>query len=279
MPCLLKRILFEASLVEEDKRREVVEKALFILKDNFEEGSVSAEVATEVHGEVYNILGTDDPYSGLKKKSNRTAEELLPRAKEVIEGGGLKDTMLVSIAGNILDFGYRDDLDSPDYLTREFQNILDEGLDHDDSGKMERLLEEGEDVVFFTDNAGEIVFDTLLLEKLKEYDVHLTVVVKKDPILTDATEEDALKYGIDEIADQLETTGGFAVGVDFGILPEKVKEKLERADLIIAKGMANWESFSETDYSPIAFLTRTKCEPVADSMGVRYDKNVAKLFE
>lgn len=280
VPCLLKRALFEAELSEEDKKKEVVKRSLSILKEYFGEEAVSAEVATKVHGEVYDILGTDDPYYQLKKKSNRAAERLLPPAKEEIEkGGGLKKAILVSIAGNVLDFGYRDDIDTPDYLIREFQNILDEGLDHDDTEEIEAILEKGENVVFFTDNAGEIVFDTLLLEKLKEYDVNLTVVVKKEPILTDATKEDALKYGVEEVADQLETTGGFAVGVDFDILPEKVKERLERADLIIAKGMANWESFSEKDYSPIAFLTRTKCKPVADSMGVHFDKNVAKLFQ
>ncbi len=275
----MKRALYEADLADEDKKREVIERSLSILKDNFGKECVSAEVATEVHGDVYDILGTDDPYSRLKKKSNQAAEELLPKAREMIEGGDLKDAVLVSIAGNVLDFGYREDIDTPDYLIREFQNILDEGLDHDDTGELKELLEKGENVVFFSDNAGEIVFDKLLLEKVKEYDIHLTVVVKEDPILTDATKEDALKYGIDKIADQLDTTGGFAVGVDFDILPKEVKKKLEEADLIIAKGMANWESFSETDHHPIAFLTRTKCEPVADSMGVSFDKNVAKLFK
>ncbi len=278
VPCLLKRCLYEAELVDEQKKQEVIEVATSILNERFDEDAVSAEVATEVHGKVYEILETDDPYSEVKEKSNAAAEELLPRAEEIAKQG-LREAIMVSIAGNVLDFGYRDDIDSPEYLTQEFENIIDQGLAHDDTEKIEALLKKGKEVVYFTDNTGEIVFDTLLLRKLKDYDIHLTVVVKEEPILTDATMEDALRYDIDKIADQLETTGGYAVGVDFDILPKKVEEKLERADLIIAKGMANWESFSEIDYSPIAFLTRSKCEPVSETMGVPYDENVAKLFQ
>ncbi len=278
VPCLLKRCLYEAELVDEQKKQDVIDAATSILNKRFEEETVSAEVATEVHGKVYEILGTDDPYSDIKKKSNEAAEKLLLKA-EKIASKGFREAVLVAIAGNVLDFGFRDDIDSPEYLTKEFQSIIDQGLAHDDTDEIEEILEKGNEVVYFTDNTGEIVFDTLLLKKLKDYDIHLTVVVKEEPILTDATMEDALKYGIDKIADQLETTGGYAVGVDFDLLPEKVEKKLERADLIIAKGMANWESFSETEYSPIAFLTRSKCQPVSKTMGVPFDENVAKLFQ
>lgn len=277
VPCLLNRCLYEADLVDRSKKMEIAEEALRLLNEHFEEGVVSAEVATRVHGRVYDILNTDDPYSELKKRSNETAEELLPEAMDFIED--FRDAVIVSIAGNVLDFGFRDDYDSPDYLTREFKNIIDEGLGYDDTQEIESLLSEAERVVFFTDNAGEVVFDTLLLKKIKEYDVHLTVVVKGKPILTDATMEDAIEYGIDNIADELKTTGGYAVGVDFKILPDDVKRSLDNSDLIICKGMANWESFSETDYRPIAYFTRSKCRPVSESMGVPYDTNVAKLFE
>lgn len=279
VPCLLKRCRYEAKIVDEDKEGEVIKRALSILNEEFEEGAVSAEVATKVHGKVYDILGTDDPYSEIKKKSNEAAEELLPKAEKIAEEGSFREAVLVSIAGNVLDFGYRDDIASPDYLIEEFQNIIDERLGYDDTDEIKRILKDGDEVIFFTDNAGEIVFDTILLKKIKEYEIHLTVVVKGEPILTDATMEDALKYDIDEVSDQLETTGGYAVGVDIEIIPGEVEEKLRRADLIIAKGMANWESFSETDYSPIAFLTRSKCEPVSNTMGVSFDENIAKLFK
>ncbi len=274
----MKRCLFEARLVDSEDEQDLMQSALSVLKREYDEDAVSAEVATEVHGKVYELLGTDDPYREIKKKSNETAEKLLPEAEEIADNN-FRKAVLVSIAGNVLDFGYRDDISSPKYLTDKFQDIIDEGLGHDDTEKIKNILESGKEIIFFTDNSGEIVFDKILLKKLKEFDIELTVVVKGAPILTDATMEDALGYRIDKIADSIETTGGYAVGVDFDILSDELKEKLDRADLIIAKGMANWESFSETSYSPIAFLTRSKCQPVSKTMGVPYEENIAKLFK
>ncbi|MFO7992229.1 MAG: ARMT1-like domain-containing protein [Thermoplasmata archaeon] len=279
VPCLLKRCVFEARIVDESKERKVIEEALSILNDRFEPGCVSAEVATEVHKRVYDILGTDDPYKELKNWSNEAAEKLLPRAEEIVEEKGFKGAALVSIAGNVLDFGYRDDLDSPDYFLEEFEGIIEEGLGYDDTENVKGLLEDAEDVIYFTDNAGEIVLDTLLMKKIKEYGVHLTVVVKGEPIITDATMEDAIKYGVDEIADELITTERYAIGIPFWDMPQGLKDHLDKADVIIAKGMANWESFSETDYRPIAYFTRSKCIPVSKAMDVPYEKNIVKLFE
>ncbi len=277
VPCLLKRCLYETRLVDPEKEREVMTEALRLLNELYEEGAVSAEVATVVHGRVYDILETKDPYAEMKESSNKAAERLLPRAREEASKA-LKEAMIVSIAGNVLDFGFRDDIDSADYLVEQFEDILEEGLGYDDVDKIEELLKKGGEVIFFTDNTGEIVFDKLLLEKINEYDVQLTVVVKGEPVLTDATMEDALRYEIDRVADDVKTTGAFAIGVDFDELPEDVMDKLERADLIIAKGMANWESFSETDFKPIAHLTRSKCGPVAKTMKVPEEANVVKLF-
>ncbi len=279
VPCLLKRVLFEARLVNSEKGREVIQECMSILNSRFRKGAVSAEVATEVHKRAYEILGTDDPYADVKKRSNEMAKKLLPKAEEIVEKKGFRGAALVAVVGNVLDFGFRDDYASPEDLEYKFEDLVKEDFGYDDLDRIEELLEDGERVVFFTDNCGEVVFDTLLLKKIKDHDVHLTVVVKGEPILTDATMDDALKYGIDEIADKLETTGAYAVGVNFEKLPKEVKDGLEESDLIIAKGMANWESFSEMDHSPIVFLTRSKCKPVADSMGVPFNKNVAKLFE
>ncbi|MFW6038044.1 MAG: damage-control phosphatase ARMT1 family protein [Candidatus Saliniplasma sp.] len=279
VPCVLKRVLFEARMVDSSKEREVLENVLKILSKDFQKGAVSAEVATKIHGKVYEILGTDDPYHELKERSNKVAEKLLPKAKKLVEKEGFRGAVLASIAGNVLDFGYRDDMNSPECLESEFDDIIAEGLGWDDIDEIENLVKEGKNIIFFTDNTGEVVFDTLLMKKIKEYDIDLTVVVKGEPILTDATMEDAVRYNIDEIADQLETTGGYAVGVDFSKLDPELLRKLDETDLIIAKGMANWESFSEKDYRPIAFLTRSKCEPISKTMGVPYDVNVAKLFQ
>lgn len=279
VPCLIKRCIYETDLVDPDKEYSVVKECLSMLDDDYKEGVVSAELATRVHKRVYDMIGSEDPYRDIKIQCNRVAVSILPEAKKIVEEGGLKGAALVSVVGNVMDLGFRDDYDDPEYLSKEFKELVSQGFGYDDMDDIEAMIKEASTIFYFTDNVGEIVFDKLFMKAIKEYDVHLTVVVKGEPILTDATIEDALEFGIDKIADRLETTGGFAIGVDPDMLPEELEKDLDDADLIIAKGMANWESLSETDYRPIAYLTRSKCRPVADSMGVPFDVNVAKLFK
>jgi uncharacterized protein with ATP-grasp and redox domains len=134
-------------------------------------------------------------------------------------------------------------------------------------------------VLFFTDNCGEIIFDKLLCKRIKDFNVHLGLVVRGEPILTDATLEDVHDFGLEKVVDDVFTTGCFAVGVNFDLLPEGLAKALKDADFIISKGMANYETFSETDIGPIAYLLRTKCEPVAEDMGLDKDINVVKVYE
>ena len=110
-------------------------------------------------------------------------------------------------------------------------------------------------------------------------DLHLTLVVKGEDVLSDATMKDAVEFGLDNVVDEILTTGCFAVGVDFKNLPKKVLKLIDSTNLIICKGMANYEAFSETNYKPIAYLMRTKCSAIARSIGVAQNINVIKLYD
>lgn len=135
--------------------------------------------------------------------------------------------------------------------------------------------------MLFTDNCGEIVFDKILCRELTVFNptLRITAVVKGEPILSDATIEDAEEIKLHEVIDTLYTTGCFAVGVDFHKLPADVTSSLKHTDVIIAKGMANYESFSETTFKPIVYLLRTKCNAIAHSMNLPRDINAIKLYE
>ena len=127
---------------------------------------------------------------------------------------------------------------------------------------------------------GKLCSIRLYAKILKEkYDIHLTLVCKKYPILTDATYQDVESLGFDEVVDEIMTTGNFAVGVDFNGITEKLKERLRNASLIISKGMANYEAFSETDYKPIVYLLRVKCKSIAEDMHLPQGINAVKLYE
>lgn len=280
VPCLIGRVVFETEEVDRSKSVETTKAATRILGERFGPGACSATVATGVHEETYRILGTDDPYKDLKRRSNDIALELYPEAEAFVEAADdrLKAAFLCSVVGNVLDFGIGTAFDSPEKLREEFGHLLEEGFGHDDLPRIRRLLEHGSEVVYLADNCGEVVLDRLALKEIKRLGVKVTFVVKGRPILTDATLADIDGLGIDEMVDEIIETPGFAVGIDVAELNSGFGERLRSCDLIIAKGMANYESLSETDIGPVAYLLRTKCDPIADSLGLKKDINAAKLL-
>ncbi len=276
IPCLLRRVIFEAELVAPEKALKAVTDACAILS-RADPNTVSVRIATEVHRHTYALLENADPYKKLKEKSTQVALGLLPRAKALIKNAEnpLETALLMSIAGNVLDFGIRKDLNDPTALAKVFDTIVKEGLYVNELNSALSTLDKGAEVLYFTDNCGEVVFDALLIEQLKALGLKITAVVKDAPILTDATPQDI--QTIEFSPHHVLTTGSNAVGIDFESIGDELKERLETAPLIISKGMANFEAFSETTYTPILYVMRTKCRPVAEALSVPVDVNVAKL--
>lgn len=281
VPCLIRRVLFEAEEVDDSVSVKAVRNASEMLGSLFGDDVCSATVATEVHRATYRILGSRDPYERLKRESNEIALELYPSAERFVKNSKdpLRAAFLCSIVGNVLDFGIGTGYDDPAKLKEEFKKLLGEGLGHDDTPKVRRLLKRAHKVVYLGDNCGEIVLDRLALKEVKRYDADITLVVKEEPILTDATMDDIAGLGMERIVDRIIESPGFAVGLDVEALKGKFGRTLREADLIIAKGMANFEALSETDILPAAYLLRTKCAPVANAMGVQKDINAVRLFE
>lgn len=280
VPCLIGRVLFEAEETGGGNSVKAVCSASRTLGRLFGPGVCSATVATQVHREVYDILGTKDPYARLKKESNRVALSLFPAAERIVNRSKspLRDAFLCSVVGNVLDFGISTGYDDPTRLRHEFKNLVAEGLGHDDTEKVKKLLRKSERVVYLADNCGEIVLDRLALRELREFQVDLTLVVKEEPILTDATLKDIKGLGMERLVDHIVEAPGFAVGIELTSLRGRFGRLLRDADLIIAKGMANFESLSETDLAPIAYLLRTKCDPVSYAMRLPKNINAVKLF-
>lgn len=285
LPCLLKRVLFETELSTTDKKRQTraLRTACALLAELYDPEVCSATIATQMHNKVYDALQDTDPYKELKHSSNTIATTLVPKIEGLLATSldPLRASMLCAIIGNIMDFGIDGSSAAPQTLEEVFDRLYAEGLGHDDYKTLRSLLKNATRLVLFTDNCGEIVFDKILCREMKHFNpaLHITAVVKGEPILSDATTKDAQEIKLHEVVDELYTTGCFAVGVDFGRLPATVKKALDQADLIIAKGMANYESFSETSYKPIAYLLRTKCSAIARSMNLPRDISAIKVYE
>jgi len=285
VPCLLKRIIFETeqSTKDPELRTKVIRNACQALSELYDPNVCSAIIATRVHKIVYETLGDDDPYRDLKNQSNKVARSLLPRVEELIEKSDdpLKTSMICSIVGNTMDFGIEGSSTHPGMLRDIFEKTVTKGLGYDDTERLKELLKKSKYVMLFADNCGEIVFDKILCRELKRFNpsMFLTLVVRGEPIISDATIKDAEELQFKEVVDEILTTGCFAIGVDFARLPTELDKALKKADVIICKGMANYEAFSETDYYPMAYLLRTKCTAIANSMNLPLNINAVKIYE
>jgi len=285
VPCLIKRIIFETeqSTKDKEKKTATIKKTCKLLAELYDPNVCSASIATKVHKIAYETLGDRDPYKELKIASNKIAESIIPRCEELISYSDdlLRITMICSIIGNMLDFGITGASENPEHLGEIYEEMFVEDLGHDDSDDVKEILSKSKHVVLFTDNCGEIVFDKILCRELKNFnpDIFLTLVVKGEYILSDATMDDAVELGFNEVVDEILTTGCFAVGFDIEKIPDDLEKALEKSDLIICKGMANYEAMSETEYRPVAYLLRTKCTAIANSMDLPININVVKLYK
>jgi uncharacterized protein with ATP-grasp and redox domains len=280
VPCVTRRILMEIDQVDSSREMEVMTECVKVLADGMYPGVSSSECATKVHRKAYDMLGTD-PYAKLKEQSNRQAALLLPRARKFVEKAKdpFKAAIQCSIVGNVLDYGIDKKLDEPDYLLKSFDSLLKEELAIDHTDRIRKILEKSKNIIFMPDNMGEILFDQLLLEQLRKFNVKITMVVKGEPILTDVTMMDALAMGLDKQVDKIITTGGFAVGFPFWKMTDELRKAFESTDLIISKGMGNFECFTELNYKPLAYLMRIKCEPVSEAAEAPMRSSVALLVE
>ncbi|PTD94050.1 hypothetical protein C9439_04940 [archaeon SCG-AAA382B04] len=282
VPCLLQRAYYEVQMsnIDGEKEYEAMSRALEELSNKFTDKNATFEVSTEMHRAVYEVIDTDDPYKEKKKLGNEVIKELSPKIKAELKNdeNSFKKAMVASIVANSLDFGVLEHEIDPEELGEDFpEKVKDSELGIDDTEKIKEEIKDADEIAFVADNCGEIIIDKLFLEEIETLsDANIVLYVRGAPIFNDVTLEEAKEVGITNLVDEVIELGGRAVGVNPKYVPEKVREKLFSSDLIISKGMANYESLSEFEGDlNVSYVFKVKCEPVADSVGAQVGENVA----
>ncbi|BDZ72198.1 damage-control phosphatase ARMT1 family protein [Methanobacterium petrolearium] len=258
---------------DEDLKMQVTEKINQILCSEFRKGAVSNQIGTKIHRTIKKETGNPDPYHDLRIKSDEIALQFLPQVEKLLDNDkSLKNYLKVAIAGNVLDFGA---LGLKSDIEGRVMSTVEKDLAIDHTSQLEEDLKKAKTVLYLADNVGEIVFDKLLLKKLQEYNVEVTVALKKDPILNDACMKEALDVGLDEVA-RLITTGTDSIGVIYHDLSDDFKQEFEMADLVIAKGLGNYEGLTEMGLGdkPVFCLLNVKCQPIARDIPAELGGNV-----
>lgn len=207
-----------------------------------------------------------DPYYKEKVEGNEIALKYLPEVKKILDADdSLENYVKIAIIGNILDFGA---FTLDDDIEGVIKSSLKKDLAVKDIEEFENSLKTHDKVLYLVDNTGEIVFDKLLLAKLKEYDLDITIAVKSEPILNDATMVEALDVGLDEFGKLVEIGAGTVGYVDSEISDE-FRQIFDDHEFVISKGMGNYEGLTEIDLSKkdIYFLLCVKCNTIARHIG------------
>ena len=268
-PCFLRqaREALDLSTDDEDLKMEAIAEIFKYLSENFHEGTNSNSTGSTMHAIIKEKTGCRDPYYKEKIESNRLALKYLPDVKKILEeDDSLENYVKIAIIGNILDFGaftLDDDIESVIKCSLEKDLVIKDIEDFEDS------LKNNDEVLYMVDNTGEIVFDKLLLGKIREYGLDITIAVKSEPILNDACMAEALDAGLDEFGSIVEIGAG-TVGYVDSMISDEFRQIFNSHKFIISKGMGNYEGLTEIDLSDkeIFFLLCAKCNTISRDIGV-----------
>ncbi len=274
IPCFFKQALEAGKLAGADEiiqKRMLDEFAKFLPKLSL--AAPPPEIGRVIYQVVKDVTQSADPFKELKDKSNKLALNLLPGLRQKMTAS--KDRFLtaveLAIAGNVIDYGAKNSLK----IEEEVKNFLNGNFDiHLEYNKpiftyreFRDDLREAKTILYLADNAGETVFDRVLIEEIRKLPKTKEVfyAVKDKPIINDALKEDAIICGIDKVA-RVISSACDAPGTKLKLCSEDFLKVYKDADLVISKGQGNFEALSEED-RPIYFLFRAKCEVVAKDIG------------
>ena len=273
IPCFARQALDAVvEAVADPVRREVLLRRLLRdIADGDWSGTPPA-MAQRLQRSIREALGDPDPYRAVKDRMNEMALNLVPtmRARIAAHPDPREAAVRVAIGGNLLDVGAKTQIAAED-LPAHLETIWTQPLRGDVEGLF-READRAHCILYLADNAGEIVFDKLLIEQLPAGKI--TLFVRGRPVLNDATVADAETAGLPELVPVL-GNGSDAPGTILDDCSDEFRDWFARADLVIAKGQGNYETLSEVDKN-LYFLFTVKCPLVSARVGEPVGSLVAK---
>ncbi len=226
--------------------------------------STPPAMGQQIHRRLRELTGNVDPYAVVKTRFNQMALEMLPELRATIADAAdsFDAAVRLAIAGNIIDFGPKGNTTEHDAL-EAIAHALSEPL-YGDIRLFQNSINRADHILYLADNAGEIVFDRVLIEHLLPK--RIILAVRGAPVINDATIEDAQATGLTELVTVI-SNGSDAPGTILGDCNASFREHFYKADLIISKGQGNFETLSE-EGGNIFFLFKAKCPVIASHAGV-----------
>lgn len=278
IPCFARQALEAARFVTDDPTvHERILRDVLRAVAEMDLAQCPPVIAQRIHRHLRQLTGVADPYRAAKDRFNRMALDMLPELSAKVREAAdpLAMALRLAIAGNVIDLGVNGGL-TVDEARQAMAGALDEPF-HGDVEGFRQAAKAANDILYLADNAGEIVFDRLLIEQLQPERV--TVVVRGGPVLNDATMADAEAAGLCDLVETIDN-GSDAPGTILADCNESFRRRFTGADMIIAKGQGNFETLTSSDETAnIYFLFKAKCPVIADHAGVPVGTHVAARWQ
>ncbi len=260
--CFLAQTLKTARLLTSDEKKikEILDAVCSSLPGiSFE--ATPAEIGREVYKVISEVSRVSDPYQEIKKSCTRKALELYPYLKEKVKEADdpLLTAIRVAIAGNVIDFGANSEFD----MEKDVEQILSQPFALNHYSEFRRAVKNAKEILYLADNAGETVFDRILIEELEKPIVY---AVREKPVINDAVKEDAVAAGLDKEC-RIVSSGVDAPGTILNLCHDSFRDLFFLADLVISKGQGNYEGLSGVERQ-VFFLLKAKCQVIANDISV-----------
>ncbi len=273
--CILRQITetIELTGANESTATDIINKfaELILETDN---NQIAPALSAKLQAYIKEKTGVMDPYQDVKRRNTKNILSSLDNIKLKIKQSEdlLYSALLMSAIGNSFDVA----ISLEGNLESHIERVLEKGFIKDDYKSFLKRLKSAENMLFIADNCSEAILDSVLIDYLNEYVNKIYFAVRSTAILNDLTLEEAKEFGLDKKTILIES-GSTGPGM---LMEEANKEFLniyKNADIILSKGMGNFEGMSEEERE-IFFLLKAKCHEVADYLNVKKGDLVFTLF-
>ena len=273
LPCMMNQALRTGRIATDNEEtiKRILDEVGSSIKD-VPMHDTPAQTGAIVYQKIREITGVTDPFKQIKAESIKEALTLYPSLESYIISSDdkLLTAIRIAIAGNVVDFGVNKKFN----LETDLKQIMDQEFAVFDYGIFKEQLRKAKSILYIGDNAGESVFDRILIEQLG---VPVIYVVRGIPIINDVTIQDAINSGIDEVA-KIVSSGTTAPGTILELCTDDFVQLFKKADMIISKGQGNYEGLSDVNRQ-VFFLLKAKCHIVASHLNVVEDDIVLKALK
>ena len=275
--CIINQSVRVANLITDDNnlKNKIISNTKLLSKD-FSFNDTPPEIASYVYENMAEIANKYDLYDMVKQNSTKKALSFVPLLKEtlLISNDKFLTATKIAVAGNVIDLAAQAEFD----LDEELNKIFYTDFAYDNVDILKQELEKSKTVLLIGDNVGEHIFDYMFIEVLQDFypKIKFSYMVRGNPIINDVTIKEAKEAKFDELCELVDSgvnTPGFA----YNRANKYSQELFDSVDLVLSKGMGNYECMSESQRKNICFLLKIKCNVVANSLNKNLGDIVCKF--